>query len=189
MRQLASLRNSALIAILLAAASVHAGVKVVDVEIGVSTVDQVRRAAAAAGKVQELGTSNWTNGVILGVDNPDLGIDGVTNVIYVFDQAGKLAGLEMTMPSAKNRQDLKKGRFDEVAGMLASKYKQTKKVRPFVGDSFARFSAPDTIIELDAPHMSFDMKLRYMTPAFVQLMNSGAKAEAQEKRATEKSRL
>ena len=189
MSQPQRLRTPFLSLVLFVATIAGAGVKVVDVEIGVSTVAQVRQAAAAAGKVQNLGTSSFTNGVILGVDNPDLGIDGVTKVIYVFDQAGKLAAVEMTMPSIKNDQDLKKGRFDEIAGMLASKYKQTKKVRPFVGDSFARFAAPDTIIELDAPHLSFEMKLRYMTPAFVQLMNNGAKAEAQEKRATEKSRL
>lgn len=189
MKTLQIVKKTVIAIALLAAATVQAGVKVVGVEIGASTVDQVRKVAAAAGKVQDLGTSSFTKGVILGVDNPDLGIDGVTNVIYVFDQAGKLAAIEMTMPASKSLQDIQKSRFDEIANMLASKYKQTKKVRPFVGDRFARFSAPDTVIELDAPHMSHDMNLRYMTPAFVQQMNNGVKAEAQEKRATEKSRL
>ena len=59
----------------------------------------------------------------------------------------------------------------------------------FVGDRFARYSAPDTIIELNAPHLSNDMDLSYKTPAYVQLENNGMKAQAQEKRETEKSRL
>ena len=49
--------------------------------------------------------------------------------------------------------------------------------------------APDTVIELDAPHLSNEMNLSYRTPAFVQLENIGLKAQAQDKRTTEKSRL
>lgn len=184
-----ALKTAAAVLTLFVATIAGAGVKVVDVEIGVSTVAQVRQAAAAAGKVQDLGTNSVTKGVALGVNNPDLGIDGVTSIVYVFDQAGKLVALEMTLPASKSFEDIQKKRFDELASMLASKYKQTKKVRPFVGDRFARFTAPGTVIELDAPHLSGDMNLRYMTPEFVQAMNAGAKTEAQEKRATEKGRL
>lgn len=36
----------------------QAGVKVLDVELGVSTVEQVRKIASAAGKVQDAGTNS-----------------------------------------------------------------------------------------------------------------------------------
>jgi len=174
---------------MLAAAGAHAGAKVVGVEIGVSTVEQVRQVAAAAGKVQNMGTNELTKGVMFGVTNPDVGIEGVSAILFVFDQAGKLVGVGMRLPSMKSMQDLEKKRFDEMDAMLAEKYKRTKKVRPFVGDRFARYSAPDTVIELDAPHLSNEMNLSYRTPAFVQLENIGLKAQAQDKRTTEKSRL
>ena len=189
MKMFAKFKKTVISIALLAASAAQAGVKVIGVEIGVSTVDQVRQVAAAAGKVQDLGKNDVTKGLMLGVGNPDVGIDGVSAIVFVFDHAGKLAVVQMRMPSTKNMQDLEKKRFDEIAAMLAEKYKQTKKVRPFVGDRFARYSAPGTIIELNAPHLSDQMDLSYMTPEFVQMENSGAKANAQENRTTEKSRL
>lgn len=189
MKTLQIVKKTAIAIALLAAATVQAGVKVVGVEIGVSTVDQVRKVAAAAGKVKDFGASDVTKGVMFGVSNPDIGIDGVSAIVFVFDQAGKLAVVQMRLPATKSMQDLEKKRFDEIDTMLAEKYKRTQRVRPFVGDRFARYSAPDTIIELNAPHLSNDMDLSYKTPAYVQLENNGMKAQAQEKRETEKSRL
>lgn len=167
----------------------QAGLKVLDVELGASTVDQVRKAAATTGKVQNAGTSTWTQGPILLVDNPDVGIEGVKSMTYVFDGAGKLAAISLNMHARKAMDDLKKSRFAEVASNLASKYKLVKQVRPFVGNQYAKYSAPDTVIELDAPHLSFDMELRYMTSGFFKAMNEGAGQQEQQKRSQEKARL
>ena len=79
----------------------HAGTKVINVELGASTLEQVRKEAALAGRIQNAGTSTWSKGPILQVYNPDLGIDGVTSVQYIFDAAGQLAAVVMTMPSTK----------------------------------------------------------------------------------------
>ena len=48
---------------------------------------------------------------------------------------------------------------------LAAKYKQVEKSQPFVGDARATFRQGDSVVELDAPHLSFTMTLRYMTQA------------------------
>ena len=167
----------------------HAGTKVINVELGVSTLEQVRKEAASAGRIQNAGTSIWSKGPILQVYNPDLGIDGVTSVQYIFDAAGKLAAVIMTMPSTKGMGDLEKRRFDEVASLLAEKYKLAKKVRPRVGDRYAKFTAPDAVIEIDAPHLSFDMEVRYMTDSFLKAFNSGVSTNAAEQRSTEKSKF
>ena len=169
--------------------SAHAGTKVINVELGVSTLEQVRKEAASAGRIQNAGTSTWSKGSILQVYNPDLGIDGVTSVQYIFDAAGQLAAVVMTMPSTKGMGDLEKRRFDEVASLLAEKYKLAKKVRPRVGDRYAKFTAPDTVIEIDAPHLSFDMEVRYMTDSFLKAFNSGVSTNAAEQRSTEKSKF
>ena len=169
--------------------SAHAGTKVINVELGVSTIEQVRKEAASAGRIQNAGTSTWSKGSILQVYNPDLGIDGVTSVQYIFDAAGKLAAVIMTMPSTRGMGDLEKRRFDEVASLLAEKYKLAKKVRPRVGGRYAKFTAPDTVIEIDAPHLSFDMEVRYMTNNFVKAFNSGVSTNATEQRSTEKSKF
>ncbi|QTD46526.1 hypothetical protein [Ottowia testudinis] len=169
--------------------SAHAGTKVINVELGVSTLEQVRKEAASAGRIQNAGTSTWSKGPILQIDNPDLGIEGVKSVQYIFDAAGKLSAVVMTMPATKGMADLEKRRFDEVASVLGEKYKLAKKVRPSVGDRYAKFTAPDTVIEIDAPHMSFDMEVRYMTNAFLKAFNSGVSTGAAEQRANEKSKF
>ena len=165
--------------------SAHAGTKVINVELGVSTLEQVRKEAASVGRIQNAGTSTWSKGPILLIDNPDLGIEGVKSVQYIFDPAGKLSAVVMTMPSSKGMGDLEKRRFDEVAKLLAEKYKIAKKVRPFVGDRYAKFTAPDTTIEIDAPHMSFDMEVRYMTNSFLKAFNSGVTTNAAEQRSND----
>ena len=93
------------------------------------------------------------------------------------------------MSASKGMDDIKKSRFGEVANALGSKYKLVKQDRPFVGNQYARYSAPDTVIELDAPHMGFDMQLRYMTTAFFQAMNEGTSKKEQQKRSQEKAKF
>ena len=186
---MALLRRVMLFMVGMAWLSAQAGTKVINVELGVSTIEQVRKEAASAGRIQNAGTSTWSKGPILQVNNPDLGIDGVTSVQYIFDAAGKLAAVIMTMPSTRGMGDLEKRRFDEVASLLAEKYKLAKKVRPRVGGRYAKFTAPDTVIEIDAPHLSFDMEVRYMTDSFLKAFNSGVSTNAAEQRSTEKSKF
>lgn len=56
--------------------------------------------------------------------------------------------------------------FDRIYQNLAEKYSLVRKDVPFVGDKYVRFEQGDTIIEIDAPHMSFDMAVIYMTADF-----------------------
>ena len=144
-------------------ASAHAGLKVMDVELGTSNVAQVRQTASASGQVVDDGENSWSGGPMLRVDRPDAGIEGLKSALYIFDKSGKLAGVVLTISTRKD-QPGKASRFDELAATLSGKYKQVKKVRPFVGDQYAKFAAQDAVIELDSPHMSFDLQLRYLTP-------------------------
>ena len=158
----------------------HAGTKILDVELGVSTVEDVRKIASAAGKVQNDGTNGWTQGPSLVVQQGNYGIEGLQMVRYIFDTSNKLAGVSMTM---------EKQRFGDIFDLLAGKYKLVKKVRPHVGDTYAKFSAPDATIEVDAPHMSFQMEVRYMTPAFLKAWEDGVKKQTQQKQSQEKSKF
>ena len=178
-----------IVASILLSMSAQAGTKVLNVELGVSTVNQVVNIASAAGEVRDAGTNAWTKGPMLRVENPDLGIEGIKSARYIFDASGKLASITLTMNATKNMSDLGKSRFGEVARALSSKYKVVKEVRPFVGDIYARYSAPDTVIELDAPHISFDMELRYMTSAFFRAWKNGMSQNAQQQRDQEKAKF
>ena len=158
----------------------HAGTKVINVELGVSTLEQVRKTASSSGKVQNNGTNTWTGGPSLAVQNGDYGIQGLQSVEYIFDASNKLAAVVMTMG---------KDRFDAIFDVLAGKYKMTKKVRPFVGDQYARFSTPDGLIEVDAPHLGFTMDVSYMTSTFHKAWTDGVKARQSQQRQQEKSKF
>lgn len=156
----------------------HAGLKVLGVEIGVSTLEQVRKQAAASGAVKNGGTNTWSEGPTLEVPGSSYEIQGLNSVLYIFTPDEKLTAVVMTMQNH---------RFDEIFDVLAGKYKMIKKERPFVGNNFAKFSAPDSIIELDAPHLSFEMQVRYMSSSFSKAWRDGLQSQRQQKRNNDKS--
>ena len=168
------------IALMLGAITAHAGTKVIDVELGVSTLEQVRKIASAAGRVQNNGTNTWTDGPSLRVEGGDYGIEGLRSVEYIFDSSNKLTAVIMV---------LGKHRFGDIVDVLAGKYKMTKKVQPFVGNQYVRFSTPDGLIEVDAPHLSFEMDVSYMTTAFHKAWTEGVKARESQQRQQEKAKF
>lgn len=158
--------------------SSHAGIKVLGSEIGVSTIDQVQKLATTPGSVRNGGMNKWNKGPTLEIQGSNYDIQGLQSVYYVFDQELKLVALVMTM---------QKHRFDEVFSVLAAKYKTVKKVQPFVGDNYAKFTAPDSVIEIDAPHLGFEMEVRYMTNAYAKAWADGVQAQRQQKQNNDKS--
>lgn len=157
-----------------------AQVQVLGVEVGTSSVKDVKAQAGKQTRVRELGTNKWSDGPMLGTDGEGYGIEGLSEVLYIFDKAGVLAGVVMT---------LNKNRFDELYGFLSGKYKPVSKQIPFVGDKFARFKAKGVTIELDAPHLSFKMSARYLRDDLLQQFNTQSEAESQQKKASERSKF
>jgi hypothetical protein len=47
--------------------------------------------------------------------------------------------------------------------MLRKKYKVVSQQIPFVGDAHARLTQGTSVILLDAPHLSFEMTLNYLS--------------------------
>ena len=158
----------------------HAGTKVIDVELGVSTLDQVRKIASSSGKVQNSAINPWSQGPTLTVRNGDYGIESLRSVEYIFDSSNKLTAVVMYVG---------KERFEPIVDTLAGKYKMTRKVQPFVGDQYARFSTLDGLIEVDAPHMEFVMEVRYMTIGFQRAWVDGVKSRETQQRQQEKSKF
>ena len=100
-------------------------------------------------------------------------IEGLNDVLNIFDDQQKLAGVIMNM---------NKNRFDTVYQAVSKKYKVASQNRPFVGNQFARFKTPDSTIEIDAPHLSFEMGVRYIRKDLLQKFNSQSTAEAESKK-------
>jgi hypothetical protein len=168
----------ALLALIPAAA--FAQVEVLGFEIGVATPADVKKQLAKQTRVMDAGTNRFSSGPMLRTDGAGYDIESLTNVLYIFDGDQKLAAVIMT---------LGKHRFNDIFGIVSSKYKVRAQQRPFVGDQYARLAAPNTVIELDAPHLGFSLEVRYIRQDLFERFNSQARQETQQKRATEKGRF
>lgn len=167
--------KSALCSIMLASSSAIAGTQVLGAEIGVTTVEQLRQALSKNTQVQNHGVNRYSGGHMLRTDGASYEIDGLSEVVYIFDTHGKLAGVIMKMD---------KGRFASIYQFLRQKYKLRSEQRPFIGNQYARFNSSDVAIELDAPHLSFTMEVRYIRNDLLQRFNADS---AKEEAAKEKS--
>ncbi len=87
-------------------------------------------------------------------DGSGLGIEGLSEVTFIFDRADKLAGVVMTLPKESFKPTLK---------ALSAKYKLLDSQLPFVGDASAHLKQGDSLVEMNAPHMSFTMEVLYLT--------------------------
>jgi hypothetical protein len=125
-----------------------AQVQVLGFEIGVATAADVKKQLAKQTRVTDAGTNKFSNGPMLRTDGAGYEIESLNNVLYIFDGDQKLAAVIMTMG---------KHRFNDIFGFVSSKYKVKAQQRPFVGDQYARLLAPNTVIELDAPHLGFSL--------------------------------
>ncbi len=157
-----------------------AQVQVLGVEVGTSTVEQVKAQAGKVTRVTDAGMNKWSAGPMLRSNGNGYGIDGLSEVLYIFDKTGVLAAVVMT---------LGKDRFDEILGFVSGKYKTVSKQVPFVGDKYVRLKAKGVTIELDAPHLSFQMEARYLRDDFLQRFNASSDAETQEKKSSERGKF
>lgn len=165
---------------LMCSIAANAGTQALGFEIGTSTIDQVKSTLAKKSKVTDNGTNKFTMGPMLKTDGSSYEIEGLNEVLYIFDDQKKLAGIIMNM---------NKARFGTIFQLLSAKYKVTSQQRPFVGNQFARFKTQDSVIEMDAPHLGFVMEVRYIRNDLMQKFNSQSAAEADTKRNREAAKF
>jgi hypothetical protein len=95
----------------------------------------------------------------------------------------------MTLPKGEGFGDLQNGNFAKTVKTLAAKYTLVEKKQPFVGNAHARFQQGDSVVELDAPHMSFTMELRYLTKTLQKAFNQKSSSEKTEQERRQASKL
>lgn len=144
-------------------------------ELNVATYAQVKQQLGGKTSLSDAGTNKYSGGRMVESNGDGLGIDGLSSVTFIFDKADKLAAVLMTLP---------KDSFAKTLSALSGKYKLLEKQVPFVGNASAKLQQGETIIELNAPHMSFQMTVMYATQALKQSFTQQASNEraAKEKR-------
>jgi len=97
-----------------------------------------------------------------------LSLKGLQEASFFFDDRDVLQAVILTM---------NKSNFNEMYGILSEKYKLTEKNIPFVGDKFASFSQEDCSIFLEAPHLSFNLLVTYVTNTFFKKFQGQQRAQ------------
>lgn len=154
-------------------------------EIGIATLEQVKKDIGGRTRLSDIGTNAYSEGPMLKGDGVGLEIDGLSEILFIFDKANKLAGVVMTLPKGgMGSENVRK-----VMGMLGEKYKTVQKNIPHVGNAYGRFKQGASTIEVDAPHMSFTMDVRYLSDALLASFNQRSQQERSEKQQKQKSQF
>jgi len=144
-------------------------------EVGVATLSQVQKQIGSQTRLKSTGTNKYSGGKMFEADGDGLNVEGVKNVTFIFDPGDVLVGVLVTMP--KDPKSL--------VAMFSGKYKLVNnRVDNFMNNGSAVFTKGDTVIDIDAPHLSFDMEVRYLSKRLREafMKQSGAEAASKQKR-------
>lgn len=126
-------------------------------ELGFANVEGVKSLLGGRTRLEERGRNAVTGGPMLWSEGDGLDVDGLTGIVFVFDAAGVLAGVEMTVPKDPR----------SMMNRLSSKYTPvSNRINNFMNHGYAQLKKGDSIIEIDSPHLSFTMDVRYLTSKF-----------------------
>jgi hypothetical protein len=144
-------------------------------EIGTTTLTDVRHALTGRVALISLGSNFYTHGPMFKVPGKAFDLDGLNEVLFIF-RDGRLDGVVMHMD---------KSRFDAVIKYLRDKYELQSSEAPVVGNKEVVFHDGTTTIELNSPHLSFEMEVRYMSDRLVSEIKADWAKTAAEKAAKE----
>jgi len=145
-------------------------------EIGKATVADMKARYGA----EFTGINKYSGGEMYGLDVSEIDFDGLQSATVIFGEDGKLVAVLATLP---------KDKFRYLFDGLSKKYRLVSKNIPFVGNSSAKFVDGDTEITLDAPHLSFEMEMSYMSKAFWSSFREQSNREQKQKRQQEMGQL
>lgn len=161
---------------LISHAALAANAAVFNQEIGVATYQSVNTQVGAKTRLRDAGINAYSNGRMLESNGQGLSIDGLSRALFIFDAPDRLVAAELTLPKGPLGENI-----DPTLAMLKRKYRQVRLQRPFVGNVEARYEQGVSLVELNAPHMSFELTVTYMTRPFEQQYRAAVQADATSK--------
>lgn len=108
--------------------------------------------------LEPAGINEYSEGKMFTAPVAQFSFEGLQQLTLIFDRDESLVAVVAT---------LNKQRFDALYNGLSEHYRLLSSQRPFVGNQMANFESGDTEIQLDAPHLSFQMTLSYLEKGFL----------------------
>ena len=137
-------------------------------EIKRSTYKEVK--AKYSGK--NTGINKYSQGKMYSIDCSQINIEGINSILAIFDIDKKLLAVITQFDKKK---------YDSLENSLSQKYSLISRKDAFVGDKYVKFKDDNTIIELNAPHMSFSLSLTYIHQDFNKMYSKIAADEEKQK--------
>jgi hypothetical protein len=158
------------------------GTPVLSFKLGDSTYASVTHTLSSW---DELGINSYSQGKMIATNGNGYGIDDLTKVTYIFDQNEALQAVLMELDNRNSKMG-NEG-FKKFKGYIEKRgYKRISTQEPFVGNQYAEYVTPNgDIIELSAPHMSFDLNIDYQTAAFIKTVKTQQQQQKTVKTQTE----
>lgn len=145
-------------------------------EIGKTTIKELKEKY----KVTDAGENKFSGGKMYSIKPSQIDFEGLQGVTTIFSNDGKLLAVLTTLP---------KNKFDYLYDSLGKKYKLTAKEIPFVGNKSATYLDGNTEISLDAPHLSFEMSMNYISLDLLKAAKAQSSQEENNKKKRENSQL
>lgn len=143
----------ALLATLISLSSV-AGPSVFNLNLGSTDITEFKKKY----KHRYLGFNKYSQGEMYEISPNKIDFNGLKEVTVIFDTKKVLVAVLSTF---------NKDKFDYLESGLSNKYQVKSRKIPFVGDKLVEYQHEGSFILLDAPHMSFELSLNYLTTDFM----------------------
>jgi len=150
------------------------------IEIGFANLAGVKQKLGGMTNLSESGTSNVTGGKIISSDGQGLGIDGLSKFIVIFDKNETLVAVIMSLPKNVN----------DTYSKLKEKYKPiSSNIDEFMGNGTATLEKGDSLIVIEAAHLSFAMDVVYATKEFMAAAKHNSNEASAKKEQEQKDRF
>jgi len=104
--------------------------------------------------LKDTGMNQYSGGLMFVSNGQGLGIEGLSSAQFIFDSNNILVGVILSLPKDA------KGMLESLSG----KYQVVdNKIDNFMNYGYALLGKGDSLVEIDSPHMSFAMEIRYLT--------------------------
>ncbi len=167
-----------LLTLLVTLFSLHsfAGPSVFSLELGVTDVSQFK----SKYRHSYIGLNKYSQGEMYEVSPSQIEFKGLKEVTVIFNKNQVLAAVLTTF---------NKNKFDYLHKALSNKYQVKSRVIPFVGNKAVEYHHENSVISLEAPHMSFELSLNYLTTDFMRKFKSLINQEDRDQRNKEINQL
>ncbi len=119
------------------------------------------------------GTNQYSGGPMYDLETANIEFEGLQALSVIFSTDDRLLAVLATFH---------KNDFNRLNNIMQEKYRLVSSKIPFVGNKTATYREDQTEISLDAPHLSFQMSLNYISESLLKTYREQSQQKSAQKR-------